>query len=264
MIIYFKYLYLKYYYIIYKLPLNMYLIKQYITINRVINKLINYIKYSIPNATKIGKEISLYNYNIYDQMLLISKQTAYLQHNIKYQALYHFIEKLNSDCNLNLSLDDISIINVPHFFYKFNKKLYKLKKIHIYSYLRGYYINNLYIYSTNMNTYNITLFDSNLYFVLYDFNTEYLDYIYYNVLKSIKYPPKIKYLKNTYLDKYSINEITDIIPYKLVFVHKNKYYHNIIKVILSLLFTSINDELDLNDDEINLFILLNKINSNTN
>ena len=110
-----------------------------------------------------------------------------------------------------------------------------------------------------MDTKNITLCNSNLYFVLYDFNTEYLDYIYYNILQSVKYPAKIKYLKNTHSDKYSINDLTDTIPYKLVFLHKTKYYHNIIYKILSLLFTSIENDGYLNDVELDLYTLYTRL-----
>lgn len=237
----------------------MYLIKQYLIINRLINKLINYIKTSKYNASKIGKEISLYNYQIYNQTISSVIQNSNLQYSIKYRSFYYLINQLNTDYDLNISLNDLSIINITHFFYKFNKKLYKLKKEYLYSYFRGYYINTLYLYSTNMDTQNITLCNSKLYFVLYDFNTEYLDYIYHNVLQLINFPAKLKYLKNTHSDKYSINDLTDTIPYKLVFLHKTKYYHNIIFIILSLLFSSIEDERDLNDDELNVYTLYTRL-----
>lgn len=232
----------------------MYLIKQYIIINRLINKLIYYIKISPANSSNIGKEISLYNYQIYKNL-----PNSNLQYTIKYQSFYYLINQLNLEYDLNISVNNISIINISHFFYKFNQKLYKLQKKYLYSYFRGYYINTLYLYSTNMDTKNITLCNSNLYFVLYDFNTEYLDYIYYNILQSVKYPAKIKYLKNTHSDKYSINDLTDTIPYKLVFLHKTKYYHNIIHKILSLLFTSIENDGYLNDVELDLYTLYTRL-----
>jgi hypothetical protein len=232
----------------------MYLIKQYIIINRLINKLIYYIKISPANSSNIGKEISLYNYQIYKNL-----PNSNLQYTIKYQSFYYLINQLNLEYDLNISVNNISIINISHFFYKFNQKLYKLQKKYLYSYFRGYYINTLYLYSTNMDTKNITLCNSNLYFVLYDFNTEYLDYIYYNILQSVKYPAKIKYLKNTHSDKYSINDLTDTIPYKLVFLHKTKYYHNIIYKILSLLFTSIENDGYLNDVELDLYTLYTRL-----
>ena len=232
----------------------MYLIKQYIIINRLINKLIYYIKISPANSSNIGKEISLYNYQIYKNL-----PNSNLQYTIKYQSFYYLINQLNLEYDLNISVNNISIINISHFFYKFNQKLYKLQKKYLYSYFRGYYINTLYLYSTNMDTKNITLCNSNLYFVLYDFNTDYLDYIYYNILQSVKYPAKIKYLKNTHSYKYSINDLTDTIPYKLVFLHKTKYYHNIIYKILSLLFTSIENDGYLNDVELDLYTLYTRL-----
>jgi len=235
----------------------MYLIKQYIIINRLINKLINYIKISQANSSNIGKEISLYNYQIYNQTnLSINLNTnSNLQYTIKYKSFNYLINQLNLTYDLNIPVNNISIINISHFFYKFNQKLYKLQKKYLYSYFRGYYINTLYLYSTNMDTKNIITCNSNLYFVLYDFNTEYLDYIYNNILQSVKYPAKIKYLKNTHADKYSINDLTDTIPYKLVFLHKTKYYNNIIYKILSILFTSIDNDRYLNDGELDLYSL---------
>ena len=240
----------------------MYLIKQYLIINQLINKLIQYIKISKYNASKIGKEISLYNYHIYNQTIYNVIHNSNCKYSIKYSIFYNLINKLNTEYNLNISLNNIYIINITKFFYKFNKKLYKLKKEYLYSFFRGYYINTLYLYSTNMDRQNVSLYNSKLYFVLYDFNIEYLDYIYYKVLQLINFPAKIKYLKNTYSDKYSINDLTDTIPYKLVFLHKTKYYHNIIFIILSLLFYSIKDESDLNSDELNVYTLYIRLSNN--
>ena len=64
----------------------MYLIKQYIIINRLINKLIYYIKISPANSSNIGKEISLYNYQIYKNLL-----NSNLQYTIKYHSFYYLI-----------------------------------------------------------------------------------------------------------------------------------------------------------------------------
>lgn len=253
----------------------MYLIKQYIITNRLINKILNYIKFSLGNASNIGKEIALYNYNIYEQMsnrLNNNINTKSNRHyTIIYHAFYNLINKLNKEYNLNISLNNLSIINISHFFYKFNRKLYKLKQNYIYSYLRGYYINKLDIYSSNINSSNINSTNANLYFVLYDFNNEYLDYIYNKILNSINFPAKIKYLKNTYSDKYSINDLTDTIPYKLVFLHKIKYYNNIIYELLSLLFLhttnlksgkvvhcELINENYLNDEELNVYNIFQK------
>lgn len=245
----------------------MYLIKQYIITNRLISKILNYIKISLSNASNIGKEISLYNYNIYEQMTnrLINdtNRKSNGEYIIIYYAFYHLMNKLNEDYDLNISLNNLSIINISHFFYKFNQKLYKLKQDYLHSYLRGYYINKLDIYSTNMNKSNIKGINENLYFVLYDFNNEYLNYIYYKILNLVKFPAKIKYLKNTYSDKYSINDLTDIIPYKLVFLHKTKYYNNIIYKLLSLLFMTTNNELinenNLNDEELYVYKIFQQL-----
>ena len=117
----------------------MYIIKQYIIINRLINKLINYIKISQTHSSNIGKVLSLYNYKIYNQTnLSINPNTnSNLQYTIKYQSFYSLINQLNVEYDLNISVNNISIINISHFFYKFNQKIYKLQKKYLYSYFRG-------------------------------------------------------------------------------------------------------------------------------
>jgi hypothetical protein len=237
----------------------MYNIKQYLIINTLVNHIINYIKLSINNSFKIGQEISSYYSFIYTKLKAIPNYSFTLKNLIIYQSFYLFIDVLNTNYGFKFPLNKISTVNITQFFYKFNKKLYKLKNIYIYSYLRGYYINALHLYSTNLNLVNLKSEDIELYFVLYDFNSFYLDYIYYNILNLIKFPAKIKYLKNTSYDKYSINDMTDTMPYKLVFLHKTKYYNNIIQKILLLLFSDITNDKYLSDDESYLYIILNKL-----
>lgn len=232
----------------------MHSIKNSIITNVIIYKIIYYMKQSINNSSSIGKEVSQYYFNIYNfNNYTINSDNS----NETKNMFYYFINQLNINTNLNISIKYISLINTNKFFNKLNKKIYKLNQIYISSYFRGYYFNNLYLYSTNLNLSNTT---SDFYFVLYDFNIQYLDFIYTNILNSISFIPKIKYLLNTYIDKYSINELTDTIPYKLVFLHKKKYYKNIINILLNFLFYDIFDENQLNNDEKYVFQLYNLIN----
>jgi len=253
----------------------MFLIKQSIITTIILHKIINYIKKSPENASNIGKEISLYYNNVYyyhsynNSILPIAQLQGGLSKNTKdtikiYNSVfYHLINQLNTKFQFNISLKYILFINSIKFFNKFNHKLYKLNKSIIYSYFRGYYINNLYLYSTNINIKNIRSninhHNNYLYFVLYDFKSTYLEYIYKDIISSIDFYPKIKFLLNTYIDKYSINDLTDNIPYKLVFLHKTKYYHNIISILLSFLFYGINDTVKLQKEENELFQLYDLI-----
>lgn len=235
-------------YNIFILPFNMFLIKQSIITTIILHKIINFIKKSPTNASKIGKEISIFYHNVYNCSNDYYHNDSSRDLNKIYNYIfYHLINQLNKNYKMNISLKNILFINSIRFFKKFNLKLFKLKKNLLYSYFRGYYINHLLLYSTNITRKNIQLYDTQLYFVLYDFNSIYLEYIYKDIISSIIFQPKIKFLLNTYNDKYSINDLTDNIPYKLVFLHKTKYYYNIITKFLSLLFY--NDD-NLNEEEL--------------
>ena len=102
------------------------------------------------------------------------------------------------------------------------KYLIKIKKEYLSSFLRGYYLNILDLYSTNINYYYI---DHN-YFVLYDYHPYLLLLIYKIIVKDHILSYKIKLLFNYIEDKYSINETTEDCNYKLIFIHKSKYYNN--------------------------------------
>lgn len=233
----------------------MYSIKQSLITHLIINKLINYIKKDRCNATNIGMEISLYNFHKYNNncnKIGISILTD--------NSFYYLINQINTNYNLNISLTNISIINKKKFFTKFNKKIYRLNKYLLYSFFRGYYFNNLYLYSTNINLNNTTNTNKSLYFVLYDFNSEYLKFIYFYIINLIPFNPKIKFLLNTNIDKYSINELTDNIPYKLVFLHKTKYYNNIIYTLLSNFFYNIYSSENLNDEELLIYTFYKNFN----
>ena len=79
----------------------------------------------------------------------------------------------------------------------------------------------------------------------------------------------IEIAKNSHIkyeyDKYSINELTDDINFKLVFIHKKKYYNNSIYLLLHYLFDGFNDNYILDnqlDYPHSLYLLLNNIYNN--
>jgi hypothetical protein len=234
----------------------MYLIKQYIIINRTIKKIINYIKISNKNAYQIGFEFStLYNF--------ISNDKKNYNNKINLSIHKFLLNCKNNDSIVILSKYLSELINYEKFFIKFNNSLLKLqnsKPYRLSSFFRGYYFNYIPLYGTNIiiskeinNNYKIYN-DDYIYFVLYDFHNIYLDFIYQHILENSKFPCKIKYLLTSDYDKYSINEVTDDIEYKLVFIHKKKYYMNSIKLLLQFLFYGIYNNFDLIfEEEIHIY-----------
>lgn len=221
-------------------------------------------KKSTTNSSKIGKEFSLFYFYIFNNTnLLSSKETDLI---LLKNSVYHLIVKLNTNFNLNYKNKSINNVDLHNFINLFNKKLFKLPINIIFSFLRGYYFNNLILYSTNIKLNNNNNKNLLLYFVLYDFHDKYLNYIYYFIINNVKFNPKIKFLIHSGIDKYSINELTDNTPYKLVFLHKSKYYNNVIYQLLFYLFNDFkNIYLDKNnnlneiftDDEYHVYNIYN-------
>ncbi len=226
--------------------------KQYLLTKLIIHKIIGLIKKSSITASNIGTEFSLYYFYSYND--------RFIEPNIKLvkNGIYYLINHLNSNYNLNFSNKKINFIDNMVFIQKFHKKLFKLKKTYIFSFLRGYYINNLHLYSTNIN--NLNNNNNYYYFALYDFHNIYLNYLYNYIFENVKYYPKIKYLTNTNADKYSINELTDNIPFKIIFLHKKKYVNNIIKFIFHNLFYDEFSVEEFNEEQLYVYNLLNNFN----
>jgi len=239
------------------------------TTNRV-SKYIRYIRQSKKKLYTSGLEISLlyqyiHNYNketnntnIIDLELINLKLIIQRFINDKKYENLEILKYISGDINYILFLNT------------FNKKILKLEKKELSIYFRGYYINNIQLYSTDIILYNkynseylqTETIDNNntidefnnfrysynyndymienikYYFVLYDFHNIYLDYIYMTIINEYNYNLDIKYHNTSEYDKYSINDITDMIQYKLIFKHKNKNRHNSIKYILEFLFNN--------------------------
>ncbi len=244
----------------------MFLIKQYIITHLLINKLMKIMKKSKNRASNIGTEFSLFYFFIFnnnyssDIPINYDLNSGILPSNYK-DGVYYLINKLNLTYNLNISNQSINYINLNDFINLFNVKLFKLDYSIIFSFLRGYYLNNLILYSTNINknSFNNIKKNLSLYFVLYDFHDLYLTYIYRFILNNTNFNPKLKFLLNTGIDKYSINELTDKIPYKLVFLHKTKYYHNISYILLKYIFKDVYDISELNEDELYVYNIFTSI-----
>jgi hypothetical protein len=206
-----------------------------------IYKIINYIKKSNNHALKIGTEFSYFSYYLYNNIL---NEDSDFNTNFNNNNIYEILKE-----NSNLKYYKIfkylnKNIDYNNFIKLFTNYLIKIKKEYISSFLRGYYLNILDLYSTNINYYYI----DNNYFVLYDYHPYILELIYKIIVKDYILSYKIKLLFNYIEDKYSINEMTEDCNYKLIFIHKSKYYNNNIKNVLDLLFYNISDKEQLLSD----------------
>ena len=207
-------------------------IKRKIITYFAIYKIIQKIKKSIYDANRVGKELFIITHYIYNNQIknniydvLINDPDIKMFSIVKYFNNYIIFE------------DFIKLFSI---------KLFKINIKYLTYFIRGYYLNNNNnLYSTNINT-NYLSFN---YFVLYDFYPYFLEQIYYYIKIHFEINNKIKFLINLDEDKYSINDFTDICTYKLVFIHKHKYYNNSIKNILEFIFTNISDIKLLNTTE---------------
>lgn len=202
-------------------------IATYISIYRIIK----FIKKSKKNSFNIGNEIAIIYcliYNDFKCMPDISLDIYNLLLNHPDYNKYIISKFLNKN------------IDFSNFFSMLNIKILKLKDTILWTYLRGYYINDLYIYNTNLND------DKNQYwFILYDFHLHYLLFIYTFMNKDFKNTRDIDFLLNNYYDNYSINEVTDELNYKMLFIHDLNKFNDSIKNILGMFYIDVKLESEL-------------------
>jgi hypothetical protein len=220
----------------------MFFIKKTIITKIYLNRLFKYLTKSTDNANILGSYIAQLNYQLSINRHLLDNGNQ----------LYNdiLLNIINNDANHIFNKILSPYITYGEFFKYFNYKLLKQKKIHIFSFFRGYYLCDLNLYSTNLIS-NVVYKYS--YFVLYDFHPIYLEYIYKHALtlENAKY---IHIYNKTDYDKYSINDITDDISYKLVIKYKSKFYNKIFYNFMKLFFYNIYNTNTLKrEDEIALY-----------
>lgn len=213
-------------------------IKHKFITNLSIYRIIKKIKKSNKSAYNIGYELSYISYILY---ILLDNNTDIIFDNI---IIYNYLKNDNIFENLCIAKYFSKNILYYHFFKNFSIKLSKIKDNYLFTFIRGYYFNHNNLYSTNLN---YSFLDYN-YFVLYDFHTYFLSIIYKRLINN-EYKNKIKFLLNYDADKYSIDDFINLCNYKLVFIHKQKYYNNSIKNLLHLLYKN-NNQLYSREDEI--------------
>lgn len=216
----------------------MYSIKQKIIIKISIYNIISNIKKSSSKAYKFGNEMSLLYYFL--------NEGNNLENNINVNIL-NFLKNFDSDKKLNSLIYNNfpPLVDYEKLLKKLHLKILKIKDLKILkSYFHGYYFGTLDIFGSNINkSYvdNTLILNFKYYFVLYDYHTLYLKFILKQIESLTDIPCKIKFLIKYEYDKYSINELTDDINFKLVFIHKKKYYNNSIYLLLDYLFNGFDE-----------------------
>ena len=205
-------------------------------------KILKYIKKSQLNAYTIGNEIVYIYYILYN---------IYKVNEGEYSINDNFYKILSNDRKYNtLVLSNILSKDILYneFFTKLNIKIFKLDSIFIWYFIRGYYINDLEIFSVNLNKYNKS------YCVIYDFHIHYITFIYEFLSSMHVNNINITLELNNSFDIYSLNDITDGINYKLIMNHTPSDINNPILDLLDLFYNNIHYKEELyRDCDINLF-----------
>ncbi len=203
-------------------------------------KTINYIKKNNSNAFKMGSEIAKLYYLIFTSLRNDER--------LHFGTIYYHIVSNEEFLNTNLSTFFNEFINFEIYFSRLNMKLLSLNTGNIWDYLRGYYINEL-----DMFTYNIYCDKDKYWLVLYDFHEHYLQYIF-NSVESPYLRNEVHLLLNNENDPYSISELSEELTYKIVFEHDTANFKDSIRDILELFYmnTSGINQIYSKEDE-NLF-----------
>jgi hypothetical protein len=211
----------------------------YISIYRIIK----FIKKSKKNSFIIGNEMSSIYFLIYSKFKHLPDIDSRL-HNLN---IYHLLLEQSDYNKFKISNFLNKNINFSKFFSILNTKILKLKEEYLWSYLRGYYINELDISNTNLNDDK-----KKFWFILYDYHLHYLLFIYRFMNTDLNNRGDIELLLNNHYDKYSINYITDELNYKMVFIHEPEKFNDSIKNVLKMFYLSTNSEAQLfnKDDKI--------------
>lgn len=172
--------------------------------NIAVFRTMRYIKRSNENSFKIGRELCALFCILYSEF---KKNSMFSTDNT-----WDTFTSVNGFDHMILTRFISGSVDFPKYFSKCNYKILKMDPRRLSSFFRGYYINDINLFSTNINELNST----NKYFVLYDTHYHYLLFIY-NYLEA----RGVHIQLNDTADKYSINEDSDSMCYKLIFEKKN-------------------------------------------
>jgi len=204
--------------------------------NIAVFRAMRFIKKNNENAFKIGREFCSLFYIIYSEF---KKNHLYPS-----DMIWESFKQMEGFNNLIISNFIGPRLDYPMFFSKCNLKILQMKASRLSSFFRGYYINDINLFSTNITTNSMDKF-----IVLYDSHYHYLLFLY-NYLSSKGTSINL----NDQADQYSINEDSDAMCYKLIFEKKNYDFIDPIKNLLNFLYTSVDSNYDcMGDDDRILF-----------
>ena len=217
--------------------LNFNKIKQNLATYISIYKIFKFIKKSNKNAYNIGNEIASIHYLLY-------KRYKYTINNNQSLNIYTFLLEQPNYNKYIIGNFLNKNIDFSKFFSIFKNKILKLKDKYLWDYLRGYYINNLDIFNTNLN-----VGKTQFWFILYDFHLHYFSFIFSTMYINYKNIGDIDFLLNNCYDNYSINDTTDNLNYKMLFVHEHNKFNDSIKNILDMFYLNVKSESQLFNEE---------------
>ncbi len=206
--------------------------KSYLAVLRTIR----YIKGGKDHAYQIGREFCTIFCIIYNEF---KKNDLF---NISHT--YEVLQSINGFENMILYSFLNKDVNFQYYFSKCNIKILQLKLVYLTSFLRGYYINDMNLFSTNISE----GISNNKFIVLYDNHYHYLLFIY-NYLSTVHTNKSVSINLNNNEDKYSINEDSDAQCYKLIFEKKEFEFIDSIRLLLNFLYNDVEDATEILSQE---------------
>ncbi len=198
-----------------------------------VKKTISYLKNNKENAFQIGREFCTLYSIIYEEF---KKNDLF-----NTETIWTLLERITGFENMVIHKFINHKTDFPKYFSKCNLKLLTLNPVILSSYFRGYYINDMNLFSTNISS-NSESTDKIHYMVLYDNHYHYLLFIYnYLSTNHTNVMNGINMQLNDKADSYSINEESDEMCYKLIFEKKKLDFIDPIRLLLNFLYKDIFD-----------------------
>jgi len=211
-----------------------------------VKKTLSYIKKCKENAFQIGREFCTIYSIIYEEF---KKNDLF-----NTDSIWSVLFRITGFENMIIYNFISESVDFPKYFSKCNLKLLTLKPYILSFYFRGYYINDMSLFSTNINT--MMSSESKQYLVLYDNHYHYLLFIYnYLSTNHTNIMNGVHMQLNDNSDSYSINEESDLMCYKLIFEKNNFDFVDPIRLILNFLYKDIFDHTEtLSKEDKQLYI----------
>lgn len=200
---------------------------------RSIRRTLSYLKKNREQAFQIGREFCTLYSIIYEEF---KKNDLF-----NTDSIWQTLNKITGFENMIIYKFVTEQTDFPKYFSKCNLKLLTLSPSILSAYFRGYYVNDMNLFSTNIS-YNSSSTENIQYIVLYDTHYHYLLFIYnYLSTNHTNVMNGINMQLNDKADTYSINEESDEMCYKLIFEKKKFDFIDPIRLLLNFLYKDIFD-----------------------